>query len=186
VITDLANLRVTASFSETDAAKITLGMAATLTFDALSGKSVNGKVTYISATSTTSNNVISYPVQVTVDTPDPTIKPGMTATVAVTVDKRDGVLSLPSAAVSGRGTTGTVTIKGPKGNTQVRVQIGLRGDAGVEITSGLTEGQQVVVIPTTSGTSFNATRLGGAGGIGGIGGAVVGGGGPAGGLPRGG
>ena len=175
-VTNMSQLYVTAGFSETDAAKVKVGQAATLTFDALGGTTINGHVTILSPTATTVNNVITYSVQVTLDNADATIKPGMTANVAVVVDKRDAVLTLPSSAVSGRGTVGTVTLKTSSGNQSKRVQVGLRGDTAVEITSGLNEGDQVVILPVAaSSTAFGAGRLGTAtaGGLGGGGGGGV-------------
>lgn len=174
-VTNMSQLYVSAGFSETDAAKVKVGQAATLTFDALGGTTVSGQVTVLSPTATTVNNVITYSVQITLNNPDATVKPGMTANVAVVVDKRDGVLTLPSTAVSGRGTAGTVTVHTSSGNQTKRVVVGLRGDTAVEIASGLTEGEQVVILPVAaSSTAFNAGRLGAVTGIGG--GAVPGGG----------
>ena len=160
----------------TDATKLKIGQAATMSFDALGGTTVTGKVTVISPTSTTVSNVISYPVQIALDTPNPLIKPGMTANVSVVVDERDAVLSLPSTALSGRGTAATVLVKTSSGSQSKRVQVGLRGDNAVEITSGVSEGDQVVILPTTSSVTFGTGRLGG----GATGGAVIGGGGGAG------
>ena len=59
----------------------------------------------------------------------------------VLADHRDGVVSLPTSAVSTRGTTATVTVRAKTGKeTQVPITIGLRGDSSVEITSGLNAG----------------------------------------------
>ena len=51
------------------------------------------------------------------------MKPGMTASVTITVDRREGVLNLPSAAVRGTGTTGTVTLV--TGKTQSTKSVGV-------------------------------------------------------------
>jgi macrolide-specific efflux system membrane fusion protein len=112
------------------------------------------------------------------------VKPGMTATASVVADHRDGVVSLPTSAVSTRGATATVTVRAKTGKeTQVPITIGLRGDSSVEITSGLNAGD-IVVIRTAISGGGTSTR-GGVGGTGAGTGTATGGGGVAG-LPVGG
>jgi HlyD family secretion protein len=175
-LTSMSSLQVTAGFSEADAAKVKVGQTASLTLDALE-TTVTGKVVEVSPLSTTSNNVVTYPVTISLDTTDQPVRPGMTTTVTVTVDERQNVLTLPTSAVTGRGSTARVMVRGADGKLQAQaVQIGLRGDSTVEITSGLNEGDQVVVQrTTTTGASATNTRTG-------FGGAGITGGGPAGGF----
>jgi hypothetical protein len=105
-------------------------------------------------------------------------KPGMTASTSVVTGQRDGVLHGPSAAVRGQGRTGTVMVMNGQQQTPAPVLTGLKGDDSTEITSGLQEGQRVVVSSGTGTSSSGATtgRGGGIGG-GGIGGGGIGGGG---------
>src|SRR5262249_28630931 len=44
-------------------------------------------------------NVVTYDTVIGVDNPDQKLKPGMTATVSITTDKRTGVLKIPNAAL---------------------------------------------------------------------------------------
>ena len=58
----------------------------------------------------------------------------------ITTGSSTGVLRVPSTAVHNvQGDKGTVL----KGGSQVEVGVGLRGDQYTEITTGLTEGDQV-------------------------------------------
>ena len=183
-LTDLTSLQVVAGFSESDAAKVQLGQAATVTFNALPNQNLQGKVSQIDVNSQTVNNVVTYNVTVSIVNPPPSLKPGMTANVSVTTAARDNVLTLPSSAVSGNGSTTTLQVQGATGKPVTRiVTVGLRGDTNVEITSGLAAGDKVVITRSTGGTSgTNSARLpGGFGGGGGLGGVVVGGGGGGGG-----
>jgi macrolide-specific efflux system membrane fusion protein len=84
---------------------------------------------------------------------------------------------LPTSAVSARGNTAVVQLK--KGNqlTPTTVNIGLRGDNNVEITSGLNDGDIIEVRSTTvtaASSSGTQPRTSGAGAFGG-GGAGLGG-----------
>jgi len=182
VLNNLDSLQVKAGFSEADAAKIKPGEAATLTFDALPGQSAAAKVISIDATSTTVSNVVTYYAILTVDNAVEGIKPGMTASVTVAVATKDNVLRVPTAAVTTRGGGSTVrVVRG--GQTSPRpVVVGIKGDDGVEIVSGLTQSDRVATGGAgggLGGAGQNGLR-GGAGGAG-----FRGGGGAGGGLPRG-
>jgi HlyD family secretion protein len=177
---DLTGLQVKAGFSEADAAKVQVGQAAALTFDALTNVSLTGKVVAVDATQTLVQNVVTYSVYISLDSVPAGLKPGMTASADVVVDKRESVLLLPSSAVRGTGTTAQVTVKTGTTEESRTVQIGLRGDQSVEIVSGLNVGDVVITRTTSSaGAGAGAGPLpGGAGGLvvgGGAGGAGLGG-----------
>jgi macrolide-specific efflux system membrane fusion protein len=152
-----------------------------VTFDALDGAEVSGTVEEVATNSTVVSNVVTYDITVALTQTEPGIKAGMTASVEVITAEVDDALHVPTAAVSGQGDTGTVTVvkKGGRQET-VTVAVGLRGDDSVQIKSGLHVGQEVVVTSITSGGGGGDPQLpGGGGGIGGggIGGGGLGGGG---------
>jgi multidrug efflux pump subunit AcrA (membrane-fusion protein) len=159
VLTDLRHLQVTAGFSEADAAKVGLGQAAIVTFDALPNAKASGKVVAVDGSSTVVNNVVTYDVTVLLTQDVPDVKAGMTASVQVVVDEKDGVLEVPSSAISTRGTQSTVTVRVGKEDEQRSVVVGLTGDDSTEVVSGLKEGDTVV----TGGGTGATTTVGGAG-----------------------
>jgi macrolide-specific efflux system membrane fusion protein len=192
---NLQSLQVKVGFSEADAVKVKAGQPAVITFDSLPSTRLTGKVASIDLTSTTTGNVVTYNAYIPIDRvpTDNSVKPGMTASVQVTVQQAQGVVSLPASAVLARGTNATVQVEtgdDPKVTTTKNITVGLRGDETIEITSGLNVGDKVVVTRTTgataSGTGATATRTGtGAGVTGGVtGGAGFGGGGFGGGGAR--
>jgi multidrug efflux pump subunit AcrA (membrane-fusion protein) len=172
-ITNLSALTVKAGFAETDAAKLQLGQPAAISFNALPNTQAAGTVSQIDVNSTLVSNVVTYFATVAITEVPPNVKPGMTASVTVTVNRREGVLTLPSAAVRGSGSTGTVTVLTGKQQTARTVGVGLRGDTTTEITSGVNAGDTVVLPTSTlSGVSSQLSNnigrfLGGAGGLGG-------------------
>jgi multidrug efflux pump subunit AcrA (membrane-fusion protein) len=173
VLTDVSLLDVKVGFAESDATKVKIGQAATVTFDALPAQTVNGKVISLDVNQTLVSNVVTYYARVDLTNAPATVKPGMTASVAVVLDKRDSVITLPTSAVPARGTTGTVTVRASGKDTQRSIAIGLRGDNAVEIVSGLQAGD-VVVTKTTSVTGAGTSTVGGGRGGGGGGGAGAG------------
>jgi macrolide-specific efflux system membrane fusion protein len=146
-VTDLSDMIVTASFSETDASKLKVGQHATVTFDAL-GTTVRARVSSVDLTSSVSNNVVRYGVTLEMARRPAGIRPGQTASVQVTTDRVAG-LYVPSAAVQSAGGQDTVTVLHDGQQTQVVVTVGVEGDQTTQILSGASEGDQVV-IPTTA------------------------------------
>jgi macrolide-specific efflux system membrane fusion protein len=181
-LVNLHGLQVTGSFSESDAAKIRLGQAGTITVSALPNEKLAAHVIAIATTGTTSSGVVQYTVTLALDNTVTGLKPGMSANATVTTGERDNVLNVPNAAVTGTGSNATVKVMTNGVQSTVNVIAGLVGDSTTEIQSGLKAGQQVVtssgVVPTTgSGTTPapGAARGFGGGGGGGFGGGIPGG-----------
>jgi HlyD family secretion protein len=179
-ITNIDALSVKAGFAETDATKLQAGQPAVVSFSALPNVQAAGVVTSVDLSSTLVSNVVTYFATVTLTNPPAGVKPGMTASVTVTVNRREGVLNLTSAAVRASGSTGIVTVISGKVQTSKTVGVGLVGDTTTEITSGLNAGDTVVLPSSTlSGVSSQlgtgtGRGLGGAGLTGGLGGGTGG------------
>jgi macrolide-specific efflux system membrane fusion protein len=164
-IANPSKLKVASTFTEADTTKLKVGQSATITFSALSGVTANGRVTQIDTEPTTSNNVVSFGVTITLTGRPAKARIGQTSTVTVEVARADDVLYVPSAAVSTAGGQSTVTVL-ENGRPVVRtVTTGITGTNGVEIKSGLEEGEQVR-LTTASGDSDGASGRGGPGGTG--------------------
>ena len=148
-------LEVVADFAESDAAGIRPGAQATVTFDALAGIQAQGVVVFVDPVATTSTTgLVTYGVRVQVEDPPPTVREGMTASVAVVIDEVTGVLLVPQAAITGSGGSASVLLRGPDAvAVSTPVTIGLQGDNGTEIISGVGEGD-VLVIPSADDVSF--------------------------------
>lgn len=178
-IADVGKLQIEGDFTEADTTKLKVGQAATVSFDALSGTTATGKVTAIGLSPTTTDNVVKFPATISLTDVPSGVRLGQTATVEITVAKAEDVLYVPSAAVRTAGGQSTVTVVRNGEQSSVTVEIGVKGDQGTEIKSGLEEGDQVVVTSTSgSGTSGTTGRQGFPGGGGpGMGGGAPGGGG---------
>lgn len=74
------------------------------------------------------------------------VVPGLGVEVTVDLGARTGVLTVPTTAVVGEGTAGTVyALDEATGETlPVEVTLGMRGDGAVEVTEGLEEGQEIL------------------------------------------
>ncbi|MFG1904769.1 efflux RND transporter periplasmic adaptor subunit [Micromonospora carbonacea] len=163
-LADLSKLQVTAAVAEADATRLKAGQPATVTWNALDGATATGAVRAIDPQATTANGVVTYGVTLGVADLPTGARPGQTVRVAVVIGTAENVLQVNSAAVSGSGDRRIVTVLTDTGQETRRVQVGLAGDRAYEITSGLTEGERVVLPETsTSGTSGGGRFPGGGG-----------------------
>ena len=165
VIANPSQLAVTANIAEADAAKVQLGQAARITFPATSA-TATGTVTQITPQSTVSNNVVQYPVQVSLATAPPGIGVGNTASLSITTGTKSGVLVAPTSAITSTGNRHTVVVRRGDQDVTVPVEIGIVGDTTTEIVGGVNEGDQLV-LPTVATSTNNGFPRGGGGGGGG-------------------
>jgi HlyD family secretion protein len=147
-LVDLSNLQVQADIAEVDMTRIQVGQTASMTLDALTGKTYTAQVLSIGPVGTVTSGVVNYPVTMRITNAEASIKPGMTANLAIEVDRRDNVLVVPTRAVHTKGDQKIVTVVQNGKSIDKPVSIGLSSDTMVEITKGLVEGEQVVVSQT--------------------------------------
>lgn len=143
-----AGLVVEARVPESDIVKLSVGMEASVTFDALDSSDIfRAKVTAIDPSATIVQDVVSYVVTFEVSEVDGRLRDGMSADIDVVTAKRDRVLAVPFRALIARGEKTFATLSRSDGTTEeVQVKTGLEGDDGtVEILSGLKEGDVIVI-----------------------------------------
>ena len=157
---------VSADFAETDAAQVTEGDLAAVTFPAISGALTTGVVLAVDpiATTSASSSLVVFSVQVSMDSVPAGVQPGMSASISVTTDEVSDVLAVPQSAIATIGEVSTVEVLQPD-NTSLtaEVTLGLKGDSLTEITSGVTAGQ-ILVIPTGGTSVFPTGGVPGGGG----------------------
>jgi len=149
ILQDIGDLHAEADVSEANIASLQVGQSIDYTFDALGpDQHFAGKVLTINQGATIISGVVNYLVKGSLDNV-PSIKPGMTANMTILVAKKDNVLAVPSTAIINKNDKQYArVIDNDKNKTyhEVQVQVGLQADGGlVEITSGLTEGQEIII-----------------------------------------
>jgi len=140
--------------SEVDIQKINTDQSATITLDAIADKEFHADVERIDTTGTNSSGVVTYNVYLKMTDATDEIRPGMTSTVSIETEKKEGVLMVPNAAIKSYKGGKAVQIQNSDGSVVYQVvEIGIEGDSFTEITSGLTEEQTIL----TSNTADNTT-----------------------------
>lgn len=178
---------------ELDISKIAVGQTANVTIDALEEtetKPINGTVTEIAVEGTSSDGVSTYPVTIQLEYNE-NLKGSMNANAEILINQKTGVLYVPVDAVQKRngksfvmvvkadenaeaGKSGAQDKQSAEIQTERReVETGISTEEYIEIVSGLSEGEKVVV---TSSGNTNSQRMPGMGGIPGMGGPQAGGG----------
>lgn len=99
VAEDLTQMQIEASVSEADIGKVKVGQKATYTLDGYQDRKFEGTVTQVRLASTTTNNVVTYAVIISVDNSEGLVIPGMSANVSIITDKVENALCVPPQAL---------------------------------------------------------------------------------------
>jgi len=140
-------LIVQADVDETDIGNVQVGQRTEISLDAYPEISVEGVVDHIYYESTLVNNVNIYHVDILPARVPDVFRSGMSANVDIIVKEKDRVLTLPHAAVKMQNGQSFVLKKvaGKDSLKTVPVQVGLQDDSSVEIVSGLSASDVVLV-----------------------------------------
>ncbi len=198
-IGDVTRMYIDVTVDETDIANVDMGQEVEVSIEAYPDLPFEGKVARIDPQAEVIQNVTMIHVRVEIDNTTPSfrlLKPGMNATCEFIVNKKEGVIAVPSEAVRTDDKGQFVEIaKGgvpykptdPKEDVEPgtlmdvkverrAVEVALEGNDTFEIASGLKEGETIVTqtiepAPKTSGSPFGGGgRMGGFGGGGARGG----------------
>ena len=101
---DLTKMQVLADVDQSDIGRVKVGQTAKFTVDAYPEQDFRGTIAQIRLNATSNQNVITYPVVLSVPNPDEKLRPQMTANVNVEVDRVKDVLRIPNSALRFRPT----------------------------------------------------------------------------------
>ncbi|MDP1702928.1 MAG: efflux RND transporter periplasmic adaptor subunit [Aestuariivirga sp.] len=96
---DLKHMQLEANIDEADIGTVAAGQKATFTVDAFSGRSFPAQIETIEFSPLTTDGVVTYKAVLSVDNSDLALRPGMTATVQITVQEISNALLVPNAAL---------------------------------------------------------------------------------------
>ncbi len=144
-IGDPKALEVIANVTEEDYPIISVGQSVEVYFDARPDVTVTGTIDRIIPKRIEGDRP-RYNIYITLNEVPDGLADGMTSDAAITIEERTGVLCLPRSVVRASGIDEVSLKVWTNQSTETRtVTIGLRGDSDVEILSGLSEGEQVII-----------------------------------------
>ena len=161
VIYDLSQLELQMDVSELDIGQIQPGQTVEITAEALPSQTFTGVVEKVSVNGTTTDGFTTYPVTILLSEYGD-LNPGMNVSADIIVERAENALCVPAEAVNSDGTVlvagegafaeDGVTIADPSKIESRPVTLGRGNQDYVEITSGLEEGETVLVpIQSTGG-----------------------------------
>jgi HlyD family secretion protein len=96
-----------------------------------------------------------YPVDLVLDETPENVKPGLSATVEVLVERRNHVVAVPLTSIYAQGNQSFVFVRGTNGDPRpVEIKLGATNDTHAEVVSGLTEGEDVLLLQPGQGRSL--------------------------------
>jgi HlyD family secretion protein len=187
-LADMSVITAEVKVDETDIVNIQLGQPADVSVDALPGRVFKGHVTLVgdqailrstgiatSQSTTGTEEAKDFKVVVTLDSPDPELRPGLSTTAKITTAHKSNILTLPiqaltnslpekldangkaipepppapgtKAAAPVQGVFAVKTINGKLRAVFVPVKTGITGATDIEVLSGVDEGQEIVTGP---------------------------------------
>jgi len=161
-IADLSVMEVEVEVDETDVIGVELGHRAEVRVDALPDQTLEGKITEIGSSAlqktTVSQESKDFKVVITLENPPNSLKPGLSASADIITAEKKDVLAVPISALVLREKEkkekegddeqeeGVYVVENSRAKFYP-VKKGIMGEMNIEITSGLEEGQEIVVGP---------------------------------------
>ena len=165
---DLTKMQIEVNVSEADIGLVKEGQEVEYTLDGYPDSTFYGKVTQVRLDSTTTSNVVTYTVIVSVNNDDLKLKPGMTANVSIITKRSENVMCAPSIALKYSPETngqkyqnqGIWVLENGKPK-RIDIKEGASDDSNVEIISKILKiGDKVIIGSTGGGKKPTASQQG--------------------------
>ncbi len=143
-LSDLSSLWLMADVYERQSAWVAVGQTAEMRLSAYPGEVFEGEIDFVYPSLDPTTRTLR--ARVHFDNPNERLKPDMLADVQIFAGPKEGVLSIPTQALIRNGRTDRVIVAEGEGKFRaVNVVAGMESGDWVEISEGLSEGEQVVV-----------------------------------------
>lgn len=146
-VVDPKSLTFNMDVDEADVAKVAVGQQVKITLDAYPNNIITlpvEKIDFVSHTTSNGGNAFTVKVSLPTDT-SYQFRVGMNGNADIVTAEKDNIVTIPLSAISDGG---IVYIKEPKGYKKVKIQTGIQNDINAEVTSGLSEGDKIVLDPS--------------------------------------
>lgn len=148
-IPDLSEMMVKTTVSEVDAAQVDTGQMVNIRLDAVPGVLFHGKVmkkSTLARKKETDSKINVFDVEIKIANVDERLKPGMSASVEIVVDRIPDVVTAPLEAVFEKEGKTVVFLKN---KNEQQVTIGQKNDFEIEIKEGLEPGTEICLLDPT-------------------------------------
>lgn len=153
VLQDISDLKAVVSVGKFDAPKLKVGQDA---FVSANGEKYNGKISFIDPVAKKSSipgaaGDTTLNADIDIANKGVNLKVDFDADVEILLGEKNAVLQVPAESIKSdkNGNTSVFVVENGKAKEK-KVEIGLQSDLNVEIISGLTEGEKVILNPSAS------------------------------------
>ncbi len=146
---DLSSIRISARVDESDRGRLKIGQQVTIRIDAVPDKEFSGTISDISALAKLDWSswpiTKNFNIDIKVDNSDARIRPGMSASARIIVDRVPDSILVPSNAVFQKGGRPTVYVLHRSSFEERAVEIGRRSASDLLVRGGLKPGERVAL-----------------------------------------
>jgi multidrug efflux pump subunit AcrA (membrane-fusion protein) len=146
-VVDPRSMQVDARANQAESSLLRIGQRVTVHLDAFPGVRLPGSIYSIGALAVggwmQNYYIRNVPVNITIEGYDPRLIPDLSASGDVVIDQADNVLTVPLKAVHRRNGKPTLLVKKGDAFEQREVSLGIENEEQVEITAGLSAGEEV-------------------------------------------
>ena len=146
---DVSSTFASAKIDEVERGRLSLGQGADIRVEALPDRTLGGRVESISAIAKADFSSWppprSFDLMVALEEKDPRLRPGMTATIRVAVDRLPHVIVVPAEAVFSERGEDVVYVSGRRALERRAVTVGRRNAEQVVVQSGLRPGERIAL-----------------------------------------
>lgn len=167
VAQDLTKMQIETSVSEADIGRIKVGQKAEYTLDGYQDRTFEGTVTQVRLASTTTNNVVTYTVIISVDNSDGLAIPGMSANVSIITGQAKDVLCVDNKAFKFSPEENTqkyenqgIWVLTQSGIKRYDVKLGLSDDNKTQIISNELKEKDKVIVGSSKSKKKNTKSTG--------------------------
>jgi membrane fusion protein (multidrug efflux system) len=156
-VTDPTPLKAAVYVPERELARLKIGQAASISVDALAGRSFPAIVKLVSPTVDAAT--ATFKVTLEVNDPKGELKPGMFSRVGIVFERRTEALTIPRIALLDTDGTSNVFVVTAGKAEQRAIKTGLSNAGKLEVTDGLTGTEQVVIVGQNGLKDGNPVRV---------------------------
>ena len=151
-IPDMREMAVKVNIHESAVQRVAVGQSVKVSVDAFPDEQLTGVVTKVAVVADSANSFMNpdlkvYPTTIKIDGTHDWLRPGMSAEIDILVQSLEDVIYVPIQAVTYHDDKRVVYVS-KRGRTERReIEVGTFSDSYIEIVSGLTEGEEVLLLP---------------------------------------
>src|SRR5262245_40951080 len=146
---DISQVYVRGKVDEADIGVVKMEQPSQIKVETFKDRSFEGKVTQISPHGVDKDNVVTFEVKVSINSPGGELRANMTANAEIVLEEHKGALLVPESAViydKERNASVEIPAPGqPKGRERKPIKVGVSNGSRTEVLEGLSEKQQIIL-----------------------------------------